>query len=239
MLFIPYCTNASDCDFSQKLKLSSLMRMCEEISIKDTIRLHMGKEKTLDKGILWVISRMSFSIVEMPKYDAFFHLFTFPLKRQHCFFPRYYKIKNIYSKTIVEGEALWVLIDKDTRTIVDPVKNKILIKSYPFTKDLNVSLAYPVKDCEKVFSYKVKSSDLDLNNHMTNTRYGDLLIDLLPSTFYKDKNLKSFSISFLKELNEGETIDIHYSYRDSYLFARGLVNNVKAFEAYLEFKAMN
>jgi acyl-ACP thioesterase len=195
----------------------------------------MGKEKTLDKGILWVISRMSFNIVDLPKYDAVLNLFTFPIKRQHCFFPRYYKVKNIFGKTIIEGEAIWALIDKDTRTIVDPVKNNIMIKSYPFEKELGVSLTFPVKECKNNFFYTVKTSDLDLNNHMTNTRYSDLIIDLLPSSFYKNKMIKSFAISFFKEIDEGENIKLSYSYDNNYLFVRGILNNLKAFESYIEF----
>jgi hypothetical protein len=56
MFVLPWRLLASDCDAERRVKLSALLRSIEEVSIADTTRLHMGREKTLDKGLLWVIA---------------------------------------------------------------------------------------------------------------------------------------------------------------------------------------
>jgi len=53
---------SSDCDRFQHLRLSRLFSILQEISIADVERVGLTRDKTLDKGMLWVISRMRLEI---------------------------------------------------------------------------------------------------------------------------------------------------------------------------------
>jgi medium-chain acyl-[acyl-carrier-protein] hydrolase len=236
MLLEPFKVLASDSDFSQKLKVSSLMRICEEISIKDTTRLHMGRDKTLDKGLLWVISRISFNFASVPQYDSLTNLITYPEKREHFFFPRFYVLKDLLGRTLIEGEAIWILMDAKTRKPVNPTEHGIIIRSFPFRKETDVSLSIPLLPLSGTSEKIVSTSDLDLNGHMNNTKYADLFFDQFPTSFYAQKELSSFRINFYQEAVEGEKIVLQRGINDLDISLTGSTSKGKVFDAYAKYK---
>ncbi|MFA6829820.1 MAG: acyl-ACP thioesterase domain-containing protein, partial [Bacilli bacterium] len=64
-----YTIKASDSDSNQRLKTSVMLKLFQEISISHIIKLGIGREKTFDKGLLWIIISSHFQIRRLPKYD--------------------------------------------------------------------------------------------------------------------------------------------------------------------------
>ena len=60
-----------------------------------------------------------------------------------------------------------------------------------------------------VYSHKVRYTDLDSNEHMTNLRYVDLVIDTFDSEFYMNNMITDFEIHFMNQCFEGEEIKIY------------------------------
>ena len=58
-----------DVDMHRRLRTSELFKLLQEASIRHTEALGMGREKTLDKGILWVLLMQRADITRMPCYD--------------------------------------------------------------------------------------------------------------------------------------------------------------------------
>ena len=54
-----------------------------------------------------------------------------------------------------------------------------------------------------VHSHKVRYTDLDSNEHMTNLRYVDLVIDTFDSEFYMNNMITDFEIHFMNQCFEG------------------------------------
>jgi medium-chain acyl-[acyl-carrier-protein] hydrolase len=220
MFVVPFRILASDCDTKRRYKLSSLLRSLEEISIEDTTRLHMGREKTLDKGLLWVISRLSIKINELPKYDEVVKLITYPEKREHVLFPRYYVLKSPLGKTYLEAEALWTLIDAKTRKPVNPLDYGILIRGFAFKKESEILPVVTPLPISQTLSRTVLYSELDLNGHLTNTRYADWFVDAFTDEL-KEKDLSSFNILFRQEATEGETLELGLGKQESKAYLVG------------------
>ena len=101
-------------------------------------------------------------------------------------------------------------MDLNTRKMVLPGKSGLDFTGIERGNELAVpgSLA-PVK-LEGKTHRTVRYSELDLNGHMSNTRYLDWMEDLLPSSFHREHPLMDFTISYLSEAREGETVDLSY-----------------------------
>ena len=56
---------SKDVDMFRRLRTSELFRLLQEASIRHTEQLGMGRDKTLDKGILWVLLMQRAEIVRM------------------------------------------------------------------------------------------------------------------------------------------------------------------------------
>lgn len=203
---------ASMCLANQEIKLSYFLRMVEEVSISDTIRAGLTKHRTLERGFLWVISRMSFKVYRLPKYDDLVFLSTFALKKMRNFFPRYYILRNSKGEKLIEGEAIWCLIDQNTRKIIDPRDYKIQIHQVSLPLDINrdeINMYIPnIKNPTKEEKREVRYSDLDLNGHMTNYRYADWYLDMHDISFFKENKITAFKIAFLSEAKYGQDIDL-------------------------------
>ena len=93
---------SKDVDLHRRLRTSRLFELLQEASIRHTEQLGMGREKTLDKGILWVVGLQRAEITRMPVYDEQIVLKSWPGETMHFFFPRYYQIET------ADGELLSV-----------------------------------------------------------------------------------------------------------------------------------
>ena len=76
----------------RRMRTSTLFELLQEISICHTEELGMGREMTLDRGLLWVVTLQRAEIHRMPEYDEAVTLETWPGDTLHLLFPRYCRL---------------------------------------------------------------------------------------------------------------------------------------------------
>lgn len=74
----------------RRLRLSVLLGFFQEASIAHTEALGMGREKTLDRGLLWIITKQHVDIRRMPEYDEEITIRSWPGEMMHVLFPRFW-----------------------------------------------------------------------------------------------------------------------------------------------------
>ena len=104
-----------DVDMYRRLRTSVLLSWIQEAAIAHTEALGMGREKTLDKGLLWIVNMQRIEISRLPVYDEEVLLRSWPGKSMHLLFPRYFELLDRDGKVLVSGSALWSLINENTR----------------------------------------------------------------------------------------------------------------------------
>ena len=111
---------AKDVDLYRRLRTSELFRLLQEASIRHTEQLGMGREKTLDKGILWVLTQQRCEIRRMPEYDEHIVLKSWPGRTMHLLFPRHYSMETAEGEPLLKASAIWCLVDAKSRKVVFP-----------------------------------------------------------------------------------------------------------------------
>lgn len=206
---ITYRILSSDTDQFRRLRISRMFSFLQEAAIAHTEQLGAGREKTLDKGYLWVITLQQAAIERMPVYDEIITLQSLPGERMHMFFPRYYRVLDENKETIIRASALWLLMDAKERKMIQP--QEIGIRLPGETPDWETFLpALPPlpKDAQKQV-FTAPYSSIDLNGHMNHTRYFDLAEDLMPADL-REKNIKEIRSEFKGEVRQDEPIDLEY-----------------------------
>lgn len=61
----------------------------------------------------------------------------------------------------------------------------------------------------KINERKVVLSDLDIVNHVNNTKYLEWCLDSLPFTSVLNQQINALEMNFLRELNWNDSIEIH------------------------------
>ena len=170
----------SDTDVKQRLRLSRLFTLLQEAATDHAALLGAGREKTLDRGILWIVTLQQASVSRMPVYDESVRIVTWPGKPRHLLFPRYYRVTDAQGNALIEASSLWALMDQNTRKAVFPEQCGIAVPG--MQTGLETALPRPPQApaSDETAVFTVPYSYVDQNGHMNNTRYFDLAEDRMP-----------------------------------------------------------
>ena len=224
-----YYVKSSEVDIHQSLKLSSLLKILQDLATEGSKILNAGTDKTLDKGYLWVFSKLQISINRLPRYEETINLSTYPNEMMHFIYPRTFEIKDLEDNMLVKATSMWCLIDTNTRKIVLPSETGVGVKSDIKADPISKIIT---QDVRLVESRVVKYTDLDLNKHLNNTRYLDYICDLYDSKFFMDHKIGKINIAFHQEVREGEVVDIYASSDNNYFLFK--VNDKTVFECNID-----
>jgi len=222
---------ASDVDAFQHLRLSVLFRFLQEISIAHTEALGAGRDKTLDKGALWVISRMAVKQERPIEYDEHVVLESWPGETMHFIFPRYYRIRSEDTgETLLQGSGLWSLIWKEDRSIVIPSDLGVEIPGDDRPDQFPMPGALDPPDLTEEFPRVVRFTDIDLNGHVNNTRYMDWLDDLYGATFHEQHFWKEFQVNYTKEIRADDPVVLQRGQEGDTVYVAGMASGEPAFQ---------
>lgn len=207
------------CAPNRELRLSSLFRLIQEIAISDTESLGYPKEKTLDRGLLWVVGKQRVEIARLPKYGERVELSTHPGPKTPFLFPRYYALKQ-GNETLLSAASVWTLIDNKTRQMINPMEKGIVIDGENLEGD--VPFQFPMKSfplpgrCRFLASWR----DCDLNGHLNNASYLDLAELMIPDSYLLSHTPSLVEIAYRKEIPLGEEAEVEYGNKgNEYVFS--------------------
>ena len=217
---LEYKILSSDADVDRRLRISRLFILLQEAAIAHTTALGFGREKTLDKGYLWVIAVQQALISRLPRYDERIRLTSYPGEMMHTFYPRYYRITDEQGSELINASALWMLMDREKRAVVAPEQSGVVIDGEK--PDGQAFYPRPPKMPQNgtVSAFIVPYSCVDLNGHMNNSRYFDLAEDLMPASLRK-ADVKEISVEYTGEARCGDELTLTYGVSDNKFLLTG------------------
>ena len=223
-----------DTDFNLDVKLSTLFMYFQEVSSLHSELLGVGKGETIDKNLHWVISRFLVEVHRLPRYGDKIKIKTYPGNNNGLFFYRHYLITDMKDNVMVKANSIWLIVDGLTHQIKRNPFNGYLLPIY----HLEGELANPDKVVEVANDYlytrKVRYSDIDLNSHLNNTRYIELIQDSFDLDFYRCHKIKSILINYNQEFKANDEVKIYGSSSNPYIIS-GRKDDKDHFVAKLEF----
>ena len=211
---------SKDVDMFRRLRSSELFRLLQEASIRHTEQLGMGRDKTLDRGILWVLLMQRAEIVRMPEYDETIVLKSWPGRTMHLLFPRYYSLETAGGEPLLKASAMWSLVDEKTRKVVFPEKYGVVIEGTETGEEIAMPGTVAKGDCTRERDFTVPYSFVDLNGHMNNTRYFDLAEDSVGAAA-AGRLLRGISVEYQNEARLGETLHLRWGGEDGKVYLCG------------------
>ncbi|MBQ6509615.1 MAG: hypothetical protein IJI07_09105 [Flexilinea sp.] len=194
-----------------RLRLSVLMRLFQECCIAHTEELGMGRAMTLDRGFLWVINAETIEISRLPEYDEEIMLLCRPGETLHFFFPRQMSVLDAEGREIIRIGALWSLIDTGTRQLIDPGEKGIVIHGENRPGDIFPPLSLRDRPVSRLIPAREASYSLvDINGHVNNAGYMDLVLDTFGFEELKDLSFKTVRCLFRKEIPAGTRFEIQW-----------------------------
>ena len=214
-----------------ELGVPSFFRAFQDIALRNAEEIGLGVEETNLKGRLWVFTRTYVEFYRMPKFQEKVELSTWPGQRKVFFFPRFAQMDDLDGKPLAKLSSVWVLMDASTRRAI--MRPDLESPSEEFKGQLELPGKVVQKETSYAFRRTIQFSDLDLNGHLNNVRYIELIMNLHDKAFFAVNRVKSILLNYESEIAEGEELMLYASADGTYV--RGIVSDRLCFEANLEY----
>ncbi len=203
-----FLVTSADVDFEQKLKISSLTNYLIQISWHHAEDLGWGVDDLLKYNLVWVLSGLHIKLDKYPDWRETITVITWPKGINRLFYLRDYLIKNETGEIIGRATSNWLMIDIDKRR---PKLHELddLLKNANKNRHAIEEVIPMLRQNNEVISttdFAVRYSDVDLNKHLTTTRYVDWVMDTFSPDEVENKRPKSFMANFVKEVRFGREV---------------------------------
>ena len=217
-------------------KLSDLFHVLQDISGEDASKWHASGDDLEKLGLMWVVVRYEMNFINKIPQGEMLHISTWALPFRHKMSQRNYMIADDTGDPVMTGAGIWVVVDRMTRSMVEPDAYPISIPEEKTEKTIIRRPAMPDKlPVLNSGVYTVQQSDLDSNGHMNNTRYFDL-VDRVAGDLYAGKSVRQIRAAYLNEARLDEKIQLSWGMNDSSLYCLGEKQGMDCFQISLKYE---
>ena len=195
-----------------RLKPSMILLYAQEIAGMHCTELSLDYDTLARRRMFWAVIRHRVQITRLPLRGEKIRVETWPMPTTRVAYPRSVVAYDESGSECFRSISLWVLMDLDTRNMILPSKSGISVIGTLRGTELAAPNSLVPKDLHSHLERTVCFTDLDRNGHMNNTRYMDWIDDLLPSAFHERHSAKEFTVCYLSESREGQTLDMHWDF---------------------------
>ena len=209
-------------DKNDNLTPKSILSIFQDVASIHAEQLNIGYKPMLDKNLFWVISRIKYDVIKMPKPYQQVIIKTWPHQKGKIDFDRDLQILDLNNNVLIKATSKWCVIDVNTRRLMrtDGIEYDGEILEEKNYQDKFSKIDLPLDDFKKCLDYKVMFSDLDHNKHMNNTNYANLILSALDN-----KVVNHFEINFVAECKQDDIISVYHSTQNQEEFTYGKVND--------------
>ncbi len=207
---IIFRVKAFDVDSNNRLKISTIFDYFQEAASNHAEHLGFGYGDLLPKKLFWVLSWAKFQFDGFPKFMDEVKVQTWGKMQHKLHSMRDFLLFNKQNEIICKATTGWLLLD------LKSLRPKILPQVFPGVEFWNEKSAltdlpdkFPVVvEKSKVHAKKINYSDIDLNQHVNNAKYVELILDCYDSEYHNNHYMKSLTISFMSETKYGEKLEL-------------------------------
>lgn len=200
-------------DRFDRAKPSYLLGLCQEAAGEHSALLG-AQESLAERHLFWAVTRQKVQISRLPRSGETVTLETWPMPTTRVAYPRSTIAYDEKGNELFRAISLWVLMDIESRAMILPGKSGVTVNGMLRGSELAVPGSLPPKNADATVSRQVRYTELDVNGHMNNARYLDWLDDLLPAAFHAGHPAREFTVCYLSEATEGDTVQLHWELSD-------------------------
>ena len=214
----------SRCDATARLSLASIFVLFQDAASEHAETLGIGGNVMAEKGLFWLVVRTKVRVLERPAMMQRLRLKTW----LGAYAPgdlrtyRYYTL-SCGGRTVAEGRTEWAIL-----RMADGGMARIRDAGFPDVEVLPDTVleepfsrfrVLPEEGCP-TFPHRVRSTDVDMGQHMNNTAYIRALLDTFSVEELKTMEPRELEICFKQACYGGEELTIRrQETEDGWLFA--------------------
>lgn len=204
-----YTVGPSDCDHTTRMSIPAAFDVFMDIASEHAESLGIGAGFMMETGMFWLTTKTRVHFYSAPSVMKGVMLATWPHRPRGIQTIRDYRMTTASGRVLAEGKTQWAVLNTVTGALVkiDDVFPKDLdlveetVLDQPFSR-----ISEDVSDCEEFASYKVRSIDIDLGNHMNNVAYVRALFGAFSSKELDELRINDCEVCYKKSCYEGDNL---------------------------------
>ncbi len=203
--------DVSHVDFTGNLKLSSLFQFFQDVATLHAENLGVGMKKMHEKyNALWVLVRMRVHIERYPIWGEKITIETWPEKPERFQFIRNFLGRDKKGHIFAKAVSTWVVIDMATRRLK---RLESIYDTYEMAKrerpiPCKLGRFQPNGPLELLYKRPIGYSDIDVNEHLNNSKYVDFIMDCFRLKEHKKFIVEAIEVNYKNEAFAGDTISL-------------------------------
>ncbi len=211
-----FLIDSTQTDIAGNIKPSQLLARMQDTAGNHSVILGNGREILMEQhNAFWMLVRVQYHLSRPVCAGELLTVETWArnikgaiINRDFAFF--------VGDECVGDAQSGWITADYETRKILRPA-------SVGITNDflygergevIEISNLHIPQNLSFSHDRRVELSDLDVNCHLNNTKYGDIVLDALSAEELKNLFVSHFRLNFVKECLLHETIHVS-SVRDT------------------------
>lgn len=215
---------------------ASVLRYAQQIAGEHAIALGLTDEIYAKTHTAYVLAKQALHFDRVPHVDEHLTLITKPEAMKRAVNKRITQVLDAAGNQVALVDSRWVVIDTDRRMILrkHPEEFTTAHWAVEVPEELPMKMhKAPLEACELVGTHTAAYSQCDMNGHMNNARYVDVICDALPGDVLESNFVQDVIIYYHKEVPRGGSFTLYRHPLDSgeWYFAGILPDGKSSFEA--------
>lgn len=209
-----YHLTAAQCNAQRELAPAQLIQQIIEVATEHADLLGVGFKDLQTAGNLWVLSRVAIDMKRYPHLLEDYSLTTWIESYNRHFSERNIEISSQTGEILGYARTIWVAININTRrpadlSYISHISDTVCNHPCPIPKQGKIRPIVPPQMCHP---YRIQVSDIDVNRHVTSSRYVELVINQMDLEAYDKFFVSRFEIEYRREARYDEEMEICSSF---------------------------
>ncbi len=188
-----------------------IYRFLQEAAELNAVDLGFDTETLLNRSLTWMLARLQLRSTEPPMGRSRIIAETWPSGIESRFARRDFRLwLNGADTPFVQATSHWLLIDINRKRPV--TVGNILGPEHVIPIGHAVEDPFPAMQPEgdPVFTaeFRVRRSDLDMNDHVNNVHYVEWLAEAVPEDVWRGSGITELDVEYKRAVRFGETVTI-------------------------------
>jgi acyl-ACP thioesterase len=189
-------------DFKHSMSAVALFCFLQESAWKHAQSKGFGWEHLAQKNWFWVLAKVEAHLFYIPRWTEDIRLVTWSKEPELLTAYRDFKLYDANNRHIVSATSSWHILNMDTKKPVLITDFKDQFPSLPNDHAIEQKpekIQLPSAIDMETDTFLVVSSDIDMNQHVNNTKYIQWAMDVLPFEFQQTHRIERICVNFLAE----------------------------------------
>ena len=225
----------ADADFRSLLKPSALLRYVEQVSADHARTFGMTDQFFKDHGVAFLVGKQALKFDRVPQRAEKLTLLTRAEASRRGSVKRITTVTDAEGKQVAMVDCRWIVVSlAEGRILREPGWTLEGFWNETVEGELPLQLHKCREGLASAGEWTVRYSQCDLNGHLNNAFYLDLVCDALPLDVVRKGPVTFASINYHREVPMGETVEVFYAPSAEGWYIIGKHNGQTSFESYLE-----